>query len=133
MLNKWIGCGRLTKDVDVKTTSGETKIARYSLAIDRKYSKSDDKQTDYIPCVCFGKTAEFAEKYLHKGMKIIVVGRIQTGSYEKDGVKHYTTDIIVEEHEFAENKSAESNSSTAVKDDGEFMKFDASAESMLPF
>ena len=131
MLNKWIGCGRLTKDVDGKT-SGETKIARYSLAIDRKYSKSDDKQTDYIPCVCFGKTAEFAEKYLHKGMKIIVVGRIQTGSYEKDGVKHYTTDIIVEEHEFAESKSAEANS-TAVKDDGEFMKFDASAESMLPF
>lgn len=131
MLNKWMGCGRLTRDVDVKN-AGETTVAKYTLAIDRKYSKSDDKQTDYIPCVCFGKTAEFAEKYLHKGMKIIVVGRIQTGSYEKDGVRHYTTDIIVEEHEFAESKSAESNNNTA-NDDGEFMKFDESAESALPF
>ena len=115
-MNKWIGCGRLTRDPDMKS-SGDTTVAKYTLAIDRKYSKSDDKQTDFISCVCFGKTAEFAEKYLHKGMKIIVVGRIQTGSYEKDGKKVYTTDIVVEEHEFCESKGAETSVMNGSSDD----------------
>ena len=131
MLNKWIGVGRLTKNPEVKT-SGETTVAKYSLAIDRKYSKGEEKQTDFISCVCFGKTAEFAEKYLHKGMKIIVVGRIQTGSYtNKEGQKIYTTDIVVEEHEFCESKT-ESDSTKSNNTDDSFMHFD-STESSLPF
>lgn len=107
MLNKCFICGRLTRDVE--TRDGDIKIAKYSLAVDRKGTKGEEKQTDFLNCVCFGKTAEFAEKYLHKGMKIIVIGRIQTGSYtNKEGQKVNTTDIIVEEHEFAESKK-ESN------------------------
>lgn len=127
MLNKCLLCGRLTKDVEVRT--GDTMVAKYSLAVDRKYSKGDEKQTDFINCVCFGKTAEFAEKYLKKGTKIIVVGRIQTGSYtNKDGQKVYTTDIVVEEHEFCES----AQKSEQKPADDEFMKFDGgSAE--LPF
>lgn len=132
MLNKCILCGRLTKDVEVRS-SGDTLVARYSLAVDRKYSKNEEKQTDFINCVCFGKTAEFAEKYLHKGMKILIVGRIQTGSYTtKDGRKVYTTDIIVEEHEFVESKATESNSTNSNNTDGEFMYFDSSSAE-LPF
>lgn len=130
-MNKCVLCGRLTKDVEVK--QGDNLLARYSLAVDRKYSKSDDKQTDFINCVCFGKTAEFAEKYLHKGMKILIVGRIQTGSYTNNaGQKVYTTDIIVEEHEFVESKATESNSTNSNNTDGEFMKFDGSSAE-LPF
>lgn len=132
MLNKCFLCGRLTKDPEVRS-SGDTLVARYSLAVDRKYSK--DNETDFLNCVCFGKTAEFAEKYLHKGMKIIVVGRIQTGSYtNKDGQKVYTTDIVVEEHEFCESKNSATdvNSTNSNNADGEFMKFDGSSTE-LPF
>lgn len=132
MLNKCVLCGRLTKDAEVRS-SGDTLVARYSLAVDRKYSK--DNETDFLNCVCFGKTAEFAEKYLHKGMKIIVVGRIQTGSYtNKDGQKVYTTDIVVEEHEFCESKNSATdvNSTNSNNADGEFMKFDGSSTE-LPF
>lgn len=130
MLNKWCGCGRLTKDVDFR--AGDNPIGKFTLAIDRKYSKSDDKQTDFISCVSFGKTAEFAQKYLTKGTKVIVVGRIQTGSYEKDGRKTYTTDIIVEEVEFAESKHTESDSTNSKPDDDNFMKFDGKPTE-LPF
>lgn len=132
MMNKCVLCGRLTKDPEVRS-SGDTLVARYSLAVDRKYSK--DKETDFINCVCFGKTAEFAEKYLHKGMKILVVGRIQTGSYtDKDGRKVYTTDVVVEEHEFCESKNSATdvNSTNSNNADGEFMKFDGSSTE-LPF
>lgn len=130
-MNKCVLCGRLTKDPEIK--QGDNLLARYSLAVDRKYSKSDDKQTDFINCVCFGKTAEFAEKYLHKGMKILIVGRIQTGSYtNKEGQKVYTTDIIVEEHEFVESKATDVNSTNSNNTDGEFMKFDGSSAE-LPF
>ena len=132
MLNKVFLCGRLTKDAEVRS-SGDTLVARYSLAVDRKYSK--DNETDFLNCVCFGKTAEFAEKYLHKGMKIIVVGRIQTGSYtNKDGQKVYTTDIVVEEHEFCESKNSATdvNSTNSNNADEEFMKFDGSSTE-LPF
>lgn len=132
MLNKCVLCGRLTRDPEVMA-KGETTISRYSLAVDRKYSK--DNETDFLNCVCFGKTAEFAEKYLHKGMKIIVVGRIQTGSYtNKDGQKVYTTDIVVEEHEFCESKNSATdvNSTNSNNADEEFMKFDGSSTE-LPF
>lgn len=130
MMNKCVLCGRVCKDPEVR--SGDTMVAKYSLAVDRKYSK--DKETDFINCVCFGKTAEFAEKYLKKGTKILIVGRIQTGSYEKDGRKVYTTDIVVEEHEFCESKNSATdvNSTNSNNADGEFMKFDGSSTE-LPF
>lgn len=106
--------GRLTRDPEIRYTSGENSlaIARYTLAVDRRYQRRNDQQdggqtADFIGCVVFGKGAEFAENYLHQGTKIAITGRIQTGSYtNKDGVKVYTTDVVVEEQEFAESKNA---------------------------
>ena len=111
-MNKVILMGRLTRDPDIRYSQGESSsaVARYTLAVDRRFVKRDnpDAQTaDFISCVAFGKSAEFAEKYLHKGTKIAVTGRIQTGSYtNKDGVKVYTTDVVIEDQEFAESKNA---------------------------
>lgn len=102
-MNKVILMGRLTKDVESRKGSDNQTISRYTLAVDRR--KKDE--ADFVSCVCFGKAAEFAEKYLAKGMKIAVTGRIQTGSYiNKDNVKVYTTEVIVEDHEFCEKKSS---------------------------
>ena len=96
----------MVRDPEVKY-SGQLAIAKYTLAVDRKFKKNDEATADFIPCVAMGKTGEFAEKYLHQGTKILVVGRIQTGSYtNKEGKKVYTTDVIVEEHEFVEGKNA---------------------------
>lgn len=110
-MNKVILMGRLVRDPELRYTQGEQSmaIARYSIAVDRRNRNNQDGQTaDFISCVAFGKAAEFAEKYLHKGTKIALTGRIQTGSYtNKDGVKVYTTDIVVEEQEFAESKNAQ--------------------------
>lgn len=109
-MNKVILMGRLTRDPEVRYSQGEqaTAIARYTLAVDRRFKRGDDQQTaDFIGCVAFGKLGEFAEKYLRRGTKVVVTGRIQTGSYtNKDGQKVYTTDVVVEECEFAESKSA---------------------------
>jgi len=105
--------GRLTKDPEVRYSQGEgaMAIARYSLAVDRRFNRNnDDNNTDFINIVAFGKAGEFAEKYLHKGTKVLVTGRIQTGSYtNKEGQKVYTTDVVVEEQEFAESKGSSSN------------------------
>ena len=103
-MNKVILIGRLTADPDVRYSQGEneTGVARYSLAVARRFKKDE---ADFITCVAFGKSAEFAEKYLYKGMKIAVIGRIKTGSYtNREGKKVYTTDVIVEEQEFVEKK-----------------------------
>ena len=109
-MNKVILMGRLTRDPEVRYSQGDNAmaIARYSLAVDRRFKRDGDEQTaDFINCVAFGKSGEFAEKYLHKGTKIAVVGRIQTGSFtNKDGQKVYTTDVVVEEQEFAESKNS---------------------------
>ena len=108
-MNKVILMGRLTRDPDVRHSSGEntTSVARYTLAVDRKRVKDGEQAADFISCVAFGKNAEFAETYLKQGIKIAITGRIQTGSYtNKDGVKVYTTDVVVEECEFAERKGA---------------------------
>lgn len=115
-MNKVILIGRLTRDPEVRYSQGEESIAiaRYTLAVDRRGKKDPNEQAaDFINCIAFRKNGEFAEKYLAKGMKIAVVGRIQTGSYtNKDGQKVYTTDVVVEEHEFADSKaSGNSNSS----------------------
>lgn len=108
-MNKVVLMGRLTRDPEVRYSRGDNSmaIARYSLAIDRRFKRDGDEQTaDFISCVAFGKAGEFAEKYFHKGTKIAVVGRIQTGSFtNKDGQKVYTTDVVVEEQEFAESKN----------------------------
>lgn len=128
-MNKVCLIGRLTRDPEVKG-EGDKKLSRYSLAVDRKVSKNAEKQTDFINCVCFGKTAEFAEKWLKKGTKVGVTGRIQTGSYEKEGQKIYTTDVIVEEHDFAESKAP---TSTSASSDEDFMEIPASDFSDMPF
>lgn len=134
-MNKVILMGRLTKDVETRY-SGEMAISRYTLAIDRK---GKDAGTDFINCVAFGKQGEFAEKYLRKGVKIAITGRIQTGSYEKDGKKVYTTDIVAEEHEFCESRQggvadgmSKINAPIETSDDG-FMHVPDSIEEELPF
>lgn len=107
-MNKVILMGRLTRDPEVRYTSGENSlaIARYTLAVDRKIRKDGDATADFIPCVVFGRSAEFVEKYFRKGLKITIAGRIQTGSYtNRDGQKVYTTEVVVEEQEFAESKA----------------------------
>ena len=111
-MNKVILMGRLTRDPEVRYSAGENAlaIARYTLAVDRRFRRDGEATADFINCVSFGRTAEFAEKYYRQGLKIVVSGRIQTGSYtNRDGQKVYTTEVVVEEQEFAESKSASDN------------------------
>ena len=120
-MNRVILMGRLTRDPDIRYAQGENgmEVARYTLAVDRRRRRDDNQQNaDFISCVAFGRSAEFAEKYLHKGTKILVTGRIQTGSYtNRDGNRVYTTDVIVEDHEFAESRAAsEANSASYAND-----------------
>ena len=115
-MNKVILLGRLTRDPEVRYSSGENAlaIARYTLAVDRRFHKDNEASADFIGCVAFGKGGEFAEKYLRQGTKIVVTGRIQTGSYtNREGQKVYTTEIVVEDQEFAESKAASQNNSQA--------------------
>lgn len=115
-MNKVILMGRLTRDPEIRYSQsgsgdGQMAIARYTLAVDRRFNRNGDQTADFIGCVVFGRGAEFAEKYLKQGTKIAVTGRIQTGSYtNKDGNKVYTTDVVVEEQEFAESKTASQSS-----------------------
>ena len=112
-MNKVILMGRLTRDAEIRYSQGEssTAIARFSLAVDRRFRRDNDEQTaDFINCVAFNKTAEFLERFGRKGTKFVLEGRIQTGSYtNKDGQKVYTTDVVVEDQEFAESKAAGTN------------------------
>ncbi len=109
-MNKVILMGRLTRDPNISTSNGETTttVARFTLAVDRRFGRKDGEQNaDFIGCVAFGRTAEFAERYLRQGIKVAVTGRIQTGSYtNRDGQKVYTTDVVLEDIEFAESKAA---------------------------
>lgn len=120
-MNKILLIGRLTRDPEIRYTQGveQTCIARYTLAVERKYKPQGAEQTaDFLPCVAFGKLGEFAEKYLKQGVKIALEGRVQTGSYtNKDGVKVYTTDVIVESQEFCESKkdSPSGNTPTGIE------------------
>ena len=136
-MNKIILIGRLCKDVETKY-SGETAISRYTLAVDRRYKKDGEQTADFISCVAFGKNGEFAKKYLKKGMKIAVIGRIQTGSYtNKENQKVYTTDIIVEEHEFCESKGSGANGNNQEAalntDENGFMDIPDDIDADLPF
>ena len=111
-MNKVILMGRLTRDPEVRYSAGENAlaIARYTLAVDRRFRRDGEATADFISCVSFGRAAEFAEKYFRQGLKIVVSGRIQTGSYtNRDGQKVYTTEVVVEEQEFAESKAASDN------------------------
>ena len=116
-MNKVILMGRLTRDPDIRVTTGESTmtIVRYTLAADRRIRKTgtNEPTADFISCVAFGKAAEFAEKYFHQGMRVLITGRIQTGSYtNKDGQKVYTTDVIIDEQEFADSRAAGQVNST---------------------
>ena len=111
-MNKVILMGRLTRDPDIRYTQGAEPmaIARYTLAVDRRIKREGEAAADFISCVAFGKLAEVAEKYLHKGTKIIITGRLQTGSYtDRDGRKVYTTEVIVEDQGFAESKKSQND------------------------
>ena len=108
-MNKVILMGRLTRNPDIRCSAGERDmtIARYTVAVDRRYKREGDVTADFISCVAFGRSAEFAEKYFRQGLKVVITGRIQTGSYtNRDGNKVYTTDVVVEDQEFAESKAA---------------------------
>ena len=140
-MNQVILMGRLTRDPDIRYTQSnsaqeQTCIARYSLAVNRRFNRDGEQKADFISCVAFGHQAEFTEKYLRKGTKIALTGRIQTGSYtNRDGQKVYTTDVVVEEQEFAESKAAGQTTQqnpTPVSEDG-FMEIPDGLEEELPF
>ena len=123
-MNKVILMGRLVRDPEVRYSQGDnaTAVARYTLAVNRKFKKDGDPTADFISCVVFGRSAEFTEKYFRKGMQVAISGRIQTGSYtNKDGQKVYTTDVVVEEQEFAESSS------------DDFMNIPAGIDEEVPF
>lgn len=139
-MNKVILIGRLIKDPDIRTGTNDTKIARYILAVERQYRKNNERTSDFINCVALGKNGEFTEKYLHKGMKIAIVGSWQTGNYtDKDGKKVYTNDCLVETHEFAESKKnqPEEQSQPPVpspeQDTSGFMDMPSIMDDELPF
>ena len=147
-MNKVILMGRLTRDPVIRYANNEnnTCIANYTLAVDRRFKRQGDEQTaDFIRCVAMGKGGEFAEKYLHQGTKIVVEGRIQTGSYtNKDGQKIFTTDVLVELQEFAESKAASAQNgnqnasaptrpNVAQNDSDGFMNIPDAIEEELPF
>ena len=128
--------GRLTRDPEIRYTDGGASIARFGLAVDRRFKQENGADADFINIVAFGKTAEFIEKYFHKGMKIALNGRIQTGSYtDKDGKKVYTTDIVAENVEFCESKgTASNNDAQAPSQNGDFMSIpDGIPDEELPF
>lgn len=129
--------GRLTKDPEVRYSQGENSsaVSRITLAVDRRFKRDGEQSADFINCVAFGKIAEFQEKYFRKGTKVVITGRIQTGSYvNKDGVKVYTTDVIIEEQEFAESKnSGGGNSESAAGVSDGFMNIPDGIDEELPF
>ena len=139
-MNKVVLMGRLTRDPEVRYSQGENSlaIARYTLAVDRRHQQNGEQAADFINIVAFGKAGEFAEKYLHKGTKMVISGRIQTGSYtNKDGQKVYTTEVVAEDQEFAESKKDGSSQSSIQPNnqipEGEFMNIPEGIEDDLPF
>lgn len=147
-MNKVILMGRLTRDPEVRYSQGENSlaIARYTLAVDRRFKRDGEATADFINCVAFGKAAEHAERFYRQGLKVVITGRIQTGSYtNRDGVKVYTTEVVVEEQEFAESKAvsdanagsyrqAPSPAPAPVSDAGDgFMNIPDGIDEELPF
>lgn len=134
-MNKVMLIGRLTRDVEVNYSANSTAVARYTLAINRPYKREGEQEADFLRCVAFGKTAELAERYLAKGMRVAIDGRIQTGSYtNRDGQKVYTTDIIVERQEFLEKRADNSPSAPDTPYDSDsFMDIPDGIDEELPF
>ena len=137
-MNKVIEIGRLVREPEIRYSQGasSTCVARYTLAVDRKFKQEGQPNADFINCIAFGKLGEFAEKYLHKGVKIAVTGRIQTGSYtNKDGQKVYTTDVVVEEQEFCESKSSNQSQQNErlQQSSDDFMSIPDGIDDRLPF
>ena len=138
-MNKAVLVGRLTRDPEVRYSQGEnaTAVARYTVAVERRFKRDGEPTADFIPCVVFGRSAEFAEKYFRQGMRVSVSGRIQTGSYtNKDGVRVYTTEVIVEEQEFAESRT-EQEARAQIPDEitprDRFMNIPDGIDEELPF
>lgn len=139
-MNKVILVGRLTRDPEVRYSQGEnaTAVARYTVAVDRRFKRDGEPTADFINCVVFGKSAEFAEKYFRQGLRVAISGRITTGSYtNKDGIKVYTTEVTVEEQEFAESKAESeanktSNQQSTPSSDG-FINVPDGVDEELPF
>ena len=144
-MNKVILMGRLTRDPDVRYSQGQnsTAVAKISVAVDRRFKRDGQPDADFFNCTCFGKQAEFIEKYLQKGTKVVLSGRIENDTYEKDGVKHYGVQIMIEEIEFAESKSsgsqntgsagtASSNNAGSASDD-RFMNIPDGIDDEMPF
>ena len=136
-MNKVILMGRLTREPDVRysqNADGSMAVARYTLAVDRRRARNnnDEQSADFISCVAFGRSGEFAEKYLKQGTKIVATGRIQTGSYtNKDGNKVYTTDVVIEDQEFAESKGSSSSDGGSYQPAGRPSPANASAEGFM--
>lgn len=136
-MNKAILVGRLTRDPEVRYSQDEnaTAVARYTVAVDRRFKRDGEPTADFIRCLVFGRSAEFAEQYFHQGMRVSISGRIQTGSYtNKDGVKVYTTEVIVEEQEFAESRTEQERNKAQGADEGDgFMNIQDDIDNELPF
>jgi single-strand DNA-binding protein len=126
-LNKVTLIGRLVKDVELKNTAGGTVVANFTLAVNRQFTKAgEEKQADFLPVITFAKSAEFASKHFVKGQQVYVVGRVQTRTWEKDGVKQYVTEVIGEELGFADTKKTDTNTSSKAKNED-------NDEGVLPF
>lgn len=126
--------GRLYKDIDIRYTDGGSSIARFGIAVDKRFKQEGGDTADFIPCIAFGKTAEFIEKYFSKGQRIGVTGRIQTGNYtNKDNQKVYTMDVVVENCEFVDSKSNTDNSNSKPAKDNDFVNVPDTLEEELPF
>lgn len=136
-MNKVILMGRLTRDPEIRYSQSDTPTAvgRYTLAVNRRFKKEGVQEADFINCVAFGKSVEFAEKYFRQGMRVAVCGRIQTGSYvNKDGVKVYTTDVVIEEQDFADSKNSNNGNNVPAPVDGDgFMNIPEGIDEELPF
>lgn len=136
-MNKAILVGRLTRDPEVRYSQDEnaTAVARYTVAVDRRFKRDGEPTADFIRCLVFGRSAEFAEQYFRQGMRVSISGRIQTGSYtNKDGVKVYTTEGIVEEQEFAESRTEQERNKAQGADEGDgFMNIQDDIDNELPF
>lgn len=121
-MNKVILMGRLTRSPEVRYSQGSepVAVARYTLAVNRRFKRKDEPEADFIPCVAFGKSGEFAEKYFRKGQLVAVTGRLQVRSWEdKEGKKHWTTEVIIEEQHFAESKKDSGEGKAATKESGQ--------------
>lgn len=136
-MNKVILMGRLTRDPEVRYSAGDnsTAVARYTLAVNRRFKRDNEPTADFIPCVAFGKATEFAEKWFRQGMQVTISGRIQTGSYtNREGKKVYTTEVVLEEQEFAESKRDGNTPAPQPADAGDgFMNIPDGIEDNIPF